>query len=646
MTLNQIIMKKNYILFAMFLFSFITNIYSQAMYDWAIHIGATSVDETRSIKTDNLGNVYVAGAFRGTPDFDTGPGIYTVTSAGGDDGFIAKYDALGNFLAVYTFSNNLNCKVYSIDIDNSGNILATGNFNGTVDFDPTATVYGLSAPGSYDLFVLKLNSNGTFAWAKKMGDASLDDCGLSIDTDASGDVFTTGYFKGSSIDFDPGTGVFPLSAGPWDDVFVLKLNSIGNFVWAFDIGTSSNSFDHGNSITTDASGNLFVGGFYQGTADFDPSPSTLTLTTTGSQNAFLSKYTSTGLLVWAKHIDGTGISEINDLKVNSSGDIFSVGSFTGSVDADPSIGTNLITSASSTNDIFFTRYNSLGNLIWANKIGSAGDDVALSMSNDATGLYFTGYYTSTVDFDPGTSTYTLSSLGNKDFFISKFDLNGNHLFSQSYGTNGSDDIAYGIATTSVNLIYLTGSYSGTVDFNPSSYASNTLSSYGNSDVFLLKLQPCVQTITLSASTTSICQGSSTSVTLSAIGTNTILWNTGATTSVIAVTPTITTNYLATGNFTTGCVNTQTLNVQVNICTRINDNKQSENQIRIYPNPNNGCFTLQTNQTGTVTFINALGQVIKTITVSNSFEKINIENLPSGIYYLKIGETISKINISN
>ena len=615
------------------------------MYDWAIHIGATSADETRSVKTDNSGNVYIAGAFRGTTDFDPGPGIYTVTSAGSDDGFIAKYDASGNFIAVYTFSNNLNCKVYAIDIDNSGNILATGNFNGTVDFDPMATVYGLSAPGSYDIFILKLNANGTFAWAKKMGDTSLDDCGLAIDVDITGNTLVTGYFTGSSIDFDPGSAVFPLSAGPWDDVFVLKLNSFGSFIWAFDIGTSTNSFDHGNSIVTDAFGNIIIGGYFQGTADFDPSSSALTLSTTGTQNAFLAMYTTTGTLIWSKQIDGTGMSQINNITINANGDIFSVGSFTGSIDADPNAGINILNSTNASLDIFSAKFNSFGNLFWANKIGGTGDDVALCISNDQSGIYFTGYYNNTVDFDPSASTYTLSSSGNKDFFITKSDLNGNHLFSQTFGANASDDIGYGIVTPSTNLIYLTGSFSGSVDFNPSTYATNLISSYGNSDAFLLKLQPCTQTITLTASTTAVCQGYNTSVTLSAIGSNTLLWSTGATSSVIVVTPSTTTNYFVTGSFTTGCNYTENLNVQVTVCTNVIQFEANSSSFTIYPNPNNGSFTLSTGIPCNAILMNSMGQLVKTIFVSNADEQISVENLPIGIYYLKIDNKTYKVIIS-
>src|SRR5262249_36288313 len=155
---------------------------------------------------------------------------------------------------------------YSIAVDASGNVYTTGYFTGTADFDPDAGVFNLTAAGSFDIFVSKLSASGNFVWAKVMGGGS-DDLGQSISVDASGNVCTTGYFTGTA-DFDPGAGVFNLTAAGYYDIFVSKLDASGNFAWAKAIGGTGG--DEGYSIAIDSSGNVYTTGAFGGTVDFDP----------------------------------------------------------------------------------------------------------------------------------------------------------------------------------------------------------------------------------------------------------------------------------------------------------------------------------------------------------------------------------------
>ncbi len=622
---------------------------SQATYDWALNFGGTvnvsaQQDDARTVKTDNSGNVYIGGTFYGTTDFDPGPGIQSRTSAGSGDGYIAKYDANGNFLAVYTFSNNLDCRLIAIDIDNLGNIAATGHFEGTVDFDPTAGFYGLSSPSGYDFFVFKLNANGTFAWAVKIGAASVNDLGLAISTDLNNSVLVTGQFN-SSTDFDPGLGVTTLTATTGGDAYILKLSSNGVFSWAINIGNSPSSNDRGICIHCDAAGNAIVGGIFQGTCDFDPSAATNTLVSTGIQSGFLAQYGSAlGGFMFAKKFDGTGISTINDFNINPSGEIYVAGTFTGNIDADPGAGVSIVSTGTLVNtDLFVIKLNPLGNFVWANKIGGTIDDGATSITSDASGVYFSGFYSAIVDFDSGAGTYTLNSNSARDFFISKIDLNGGHIYSYSAGDATSNDIAYAITTPSVNTIFIAGSFFGATDFNPSPYAINTLTSSGGHDAFLLKLKMCTQTPVVTANTPTICTGANASLT--ATGSNTLLWNTNSNSSVIVVSPTITTNYSVTANFTTGCVGTSTIAIQVANCTGINENRNNQPELLIYPNPSNGSFTLCTEEFGICKIINALGEIIKTIEIREVTTKLNLIGLSTGIYYLNHKQTSKKIIIN-
>ena len=126
----------------------------------------------------------------------------------------------------------------SVTVDAAGNVYTTGGFGGTADFDPGPGTYNLTSAGTYDMFISKLDSSGNFIWAKQLGGTGADAAGASIAVDADGNVYTTGGFVGTA-DFDPGPGVFTLSAiGNFRTKasFVLKLDADGNFIWAKQTG--------------------------------------------------------------------------------------------------------------------------------------------------------------------------------------------------------------------------------------------------------------------------------------------------------------------------------------------------------------------------------------------------------------------------
>ena len=129
---------------------------------------------------------------------------------------------------------------FSIAVDIYGNVYTTGSFSGTVDFDPGAGIFNLTSYDVTDIYILKLDVVGNFVWAKRMGGASVDD-GISIGLDASGNVYTTGWFNGI-VDFDPGVGIFNVSSLGSEDVFISKLDPAGNFLWAQRMGGSGDDY--------------------------------------------------------------------------------------------------------------------------------------------------------------------------------------------------------------------------------------------------------------------------------------------------------------------------------------------------------------------------------------------------------------------
>jgi len=297
----------------------------------------------------------------------------------------------------------------------------------------------------------------------------------SVAVDSSGNVYTTGGFLGT-VDFDPGSGTLNLMSAGGSDVFVSKLSSSGNLIWAKRFGGTSD--DVGRSLAIDSSGNVYITGFFKGTGTFD-------LTSAGFDDIFVSKLDSSGNLIWAKKFGGSLSDYGLAATVDSSGNVYTTGYFEDTVDFDPSSGTlNLMSAGRS--DVFVSKLDSSGNLIWAKKFGGTSGDVAYAIKVDSTGnVYTTGAFEGTVDFDPSDQTSNLTSAGVEDIFVSKLDSSGNLTWAKKFGGSLTD---YGLAATvdSSGNVYTTGFFQGTVDFDPSDQTLNLTSTDGN-DVFVSKL---------------------------------------------------------------------------------------------------------------------------------------------------------------
>ena len=243
-----------------------------------------------------------------------------------------------------------------IAVDDSGNVYTTGAFQGTADLDPGAGIFNLTAAGSIapDIFVSKLDSAGNFVWARQMGGTGYGNpTGIAVDD--SSNVYTTGVFSGT-VDFDPGAGIFNLtSAGSIHrDIFVSKLDSAGNFVWDRQMGGTSNKEPAG--IAVDGSGNVYTTGVFSGTGDFDPGAGIFNLTSAGSiaPDIFVSKLDSAGTFVWTRQMGGTGYEYPAGIAVDGSGNVYTTGVFSGTVDFDPGPGVFTRTSAGR-DDVFVSK---------------------------------------------------------------------------------------------------------------------------------------------------------------------------------------------------------------------------------------------------------------------------------------------------
>ncbi|MBK5285337.1 MAG: T9SS type A sorting domain-containing protein [Bacteroidia bacterium] len=381
------------------------------------------------------------------------------------------------------------CNSIAIGPAGSGAIYTTGRFNGTVDFDPGASVFNLTAGGN-DIFISKLDSSGNFVWAKAMGGTGGDGEGYSVAIDpGSGAVYTTGDFQGTA-DFDPGAGVFNLTSAGSDDIFISKLDSSGNFVWAKAMGGTNQDIGYSVAIDPTGSGAVYTTGAFGGTVDFDPGAGVFNITAGGSDDIFISKLDSSGNFVWAKAMGGTSQDKGFSIAIDSagSGDVYTTGYFYGTADFDPdSSGIfNLISTGGE--NIFISKLDNSGSFIWAKATGGGmGFSIAIDPAGSGN-VHTTGYFAGTADFDPGVGIFNLTSAGGNDIFISKLDASGNFVWAKALGgTSYQYGNSIAIDPAGSGDAYTTGNFNGTVDFDPGAGVFNLTSAGGSDDIFISKL---------------------------------------------------------------------------------------------------------------------------------------------------------------
>lgn len=323
----------------------------------------------------------------------------------------------------------------------------------------------------------------SFGWAKEFESNRVYGSNVSIAIDSKKNVYSVGLFTGTA-DMDPGTGVFNLTAASNADLFITKLDSLGNFIWAKQIAGNNETVPF--AIDVDALDNIYFTGYFKGITDFDPNSGVYNLTSV-SHDIFICKLNSAGNLLLAKSFPSNGsINYARSIVIDKDNNIYTSGWFGGNVDFDPGIGTYILTASYS--DIFVSKLDSLGNFLWAKQMGGTDIDQAFSLTLDKSGnILTTGSFKGTADFDPGISSYTLTSVSSQDIFVSKLDPNGNFIWAKRFGGGGSFfDVGNSIAVDTTGNVFTTGLFFGTADFDPGTGVYN-ITSPGMSDVFISKL---------------------------------------------------------------------------------------------------------------------------------------------------------------
>ena len=281
------------------------------------------------------------------------------------------------------------------------------------------------------------------------------------------------------------------------------------------------------------------------------------------------------------------------------------------------------------------KFNSAGVRQWGTYYGGNDVDNGNYCATDATGnVYLSGTTSSSVTAISTIGSHQSTYGGNGDAFLVKFNSSGGRQWGTYYGGVGGDN-GNSCATDATGNVYLVGTT------NSSLTAIATLGSHqstyggGTNDAFLVKFNECTPpTLTASTSNSLICVGNSAVLSASSSVTS-FTWNTGATTMSISVSPAVTSIYTVSVSDASACVASTTVMVTVDACTGIDE--VIGNSILIYPNPNNGVFTIELNETTQVIITNVLGHVLLNSTFEAGMQILDIKNNVNGIYFVQLNQ---------
>ncbi len=259
--------------------------------------------------------------------------------------------------------------------DSKGNTVVAGNFQGSTDFDPSNGSTILTASLLSNAFIAKYNSSGALMWAKNITSSISTDC-YAMTVDKNDNIVVVGSFQGVA-DFDPGDGTHKQSEVGEGDMFVASYDADGNYFWANAFG--SKGLDRVIDVCCDNDGSIVIGGYFRGQIDFDPGAGEAMLTSKGGlikSNLFIAKYSSNGVYNWASSIIGQ--NESIDLALNDTV-VYASGTFRDSMEFNPSTAGAIHLSGNSSGNLYWAKFNSVGNCSLAHAATGA---TGISMSGN------------------------------------------------------------------------------------------------------------------------------------------------------------------------------------------------------------------------------------------------------------------------
>jgi catechol 2,3-dioxygenase-like lactoylglutathione lyase family enzyme len=347
---------------------------------WTQQLGSPGDDYAFGIAADRLGGIYMAGLTFG----DLGS-----SNAGIDDAWVAKYDNSGNQLWTKQLGTSEGDRAYNMNTDSAGNIYLTGTTKG---------ILGKNSAGDWDAWIAKYDNNGNQLWIQQLGSATTDDS-RSTAIDNAGNTYLTGSTWGN---------LAGSNAGKWD-AWIAQYDSSGNQIWAKQIGTPEE--DHGYAIAVDNQGNAYLAGYTQGN---------LFAANAGNWDAWIAKYDRNGNQIWAQQLGTPSEDQAKGIATDSQGNIYLTGWTEGAMSSE----------SQGSFDAWMAKYDPNGNQLWIQQLGSASSEGALDLSIDSEDrIHLTGNT---------WGDLANTNAGNNDAWVAEYNSDGNLLWKQQLGSAGGD----------------------------------------------------------------------------------------------------------------------------------------------------------------------------------------------------------------
>ncbi|MCF6323495.1 MAG: hypothetical protein L3J89_04080 [Gammaproteobacteria bacterium] len=437
-------------------------------------IGSSSdrgdADVVNSVYADSYGNVYQAGSYLGTMDFDSSSAVDERSSGNYDrygyrtsqDAYVIKTNADGTYAWSWVSRGYYGAAAHDVTTDEDGNVYISGRFSGDTYFDPNDASGTGNATG-WAPFVVKLDSQGNYLWSYTIYERfkRADLLAHHIALDSQNNVYIAGAFNSPRpIDFDSGPNQDHQVSLGYVDLFVSRINADGSYGWTYTaggdrgfIGTTNLSRYIYGGIVIDAQDRIYVGGKYSGTVDFDGDGIADDVSSSG--NGFVIQLNTVGEFAW-KYTDLGSVTDMaaapQGLYVLAAGDL---------------IGLDNGGNRNSTRSV-------RGSLIDVDGVGN---------------VFVSGNYSGTVDFNKDEEDVDYrTSAGSTDFYVTQYSASGEYNWTRSFGGPGRD-IVREMSVTPDGEILLTGTFFDTIDFGEG--LVKTSSGYGDIFLLLLTKQPAI-----------------------------------------------------------------------------------------------------------------------------------------------------------
>lgn len=390
---------------------------------WVVQMGGGGADTPYDVKVGSNGAVYFVG-YASAGALCSGQ---VVRNNGGRDAVIARVSAFGVCEWALGIGGTGDDEARSLVVEPNGDIVVTGTFRGTVDFDQGGGTGILVSRGLSDVFVARYSSSGTFKQVAQFGGAD-EDAGFALARTSDGDIVAGGEFRGIATF---GSALAPVILGSVgeSDFFLARLAPSLGVQWAIRGGGPGADAVGTDGIIVAPNGTLIVSGNFSGVADFDPSPGSVLLQSQGLSDVFVVRYDGSG--VWsglALRYGGPDNDWVQGSTRDAVGNMYFAGWFQGTVDFDPSGEAHVVESLgkAGASDGYLLSLGPEGEFRWVSPVGAAVGGAAnftitSGVSSSADGaIWAAGRFFGLADLDPGTEAVQVQSLGDADQFVVRY----------------------------------------------------------------------------------------------------------------------------------------------------------------------------------------------------------------------------------